>query len=209
MIWGLIELYEATFDVRHLQSALDLNNYFLRNFWDENKGGLYFTSESGESLFSREKECFDGALPSSNSVAMMNFLRLGRMTSNTELEEKAEQIGAYFGMKIGAHPPGYTMMLSAAQFMLGPSHEVVISGSPQAQDTVSMLTSLRKEYLPNKVLLFVPEKAGEQAIHSLAPFTAQYKSLQGKATAYVCSHYSCQKPTTDINQMRASLGISD
>jgi len=209
MVWGLIELYEATFDERHLQSALELNQYFIHHFWDEKKSGLYFTPESGESLFLREKECFDGAVPSSNSVAMLNFLRLGRMTSNAELVDKAEQISAHFAMKVGSYPSGYAMMLSATDFALGPSQEVIISGALKAQDTTFMLKSLREEFLPNKVVLFIPEESGELSIHSIAPFTAQYKSLKGKATAYVCSNYTCQKPTTDINQMRTALGISD
>jgi len=207
MVWGLIELYEATFDERHLQSALELNQYFIHHFWDKEKGGLYFTPESGEPLLLREKEGFDGAVPSSNSVSMLNFLRLARMASNGDLEEKAERISAQFGMKVGAYPSGFTMMLSATDFLLGPSHEVVISGAPKAQDTTLMLNSLRKEFLPNMIVLFVPAEAGDLPIHGLAPFTAQYQSLEGKATAYVCSNHTCQKPTTDIDQLRTSLGL--
>jgi uncharacterized protein YyaL (SSP411 family) len=209
MIWGLIELYEATFNERYLRSALELNQYVIRHFWDMKKGGLYFTPEAGETLFIREKESYDGAAPSSNSVAMLNFLRLGRMTSNSSLEDKAGQISAFFARNVSAHSSGYAMMLSAASFALGPSQEVIISGKAQAQDTALMLKSLREEFLPNKVILFIPDEPGERSLHSLAPFTVRYKSLGQKATAYVCSNYACQKPTTDIHQMRASLGITD
>jgi uncharacterized protein YyaL (SSP411 family) len=209
MVWGLIELYEATFDERHLQSALELNQYFIDHFWDQKGGGFYFTAQSGEQLLLREKECFDGAVPSSNSVAMLNFLRLSRMTSNTELEHKAETISTHFATKVGAYPPGYAMMLCAVSFMLGPSHEVIITGSLKDQGAMVMLQALRNEFLPQKVVLFVPEESKESNIQIFAPFTKAYEALEGKATAYVCTNYTCQKPTTDINRMLSFLGIPD
>jgi len=209
MVWGLIELYESNFNDRHLQSALALNRYFIRHFWDKKQGGLYFTPEAGETLFIREKESFDGAVPSSNSVAMLNFLRLGRMTSDSELGAMAEQISTYFATNIGAHPSGYAMMLSAADFALGPSQEVIVTGKASGPDTALMLKSLHAEFLPNTVVLFIPDEPGEQTIHRIAPFTASYNSLEGKATAYVCSNYTCQKPTIDIPQMRDLLGVPD
>ena len=81
LIWGLLELYEASFDVHYLQSALTLNDDFMAHFWDAGGGGLYFTADDAEELLLRKKEIYDGATPSGNSVAALNLLRLARMTS--------------------------------------------------------------------------------------------------------------------------------
>ncbi len=95
-VWGLIELYEASFDVSYLQAALKLNAYMLEHFWDPKSGGFYFTSDEGTELPVRKKEIYDSATPSGNSVAALNLLRLARMTAGPELERKAERVGEAF-----------------------------------------------------------------------------------------------------------------
>jgi hypothetical protein len=92
LIWGLIELYEATFELSCLEQAVALNKSMIGIFWDEQGGGLYFTGKGNESLITRSKEIYDGALPSGNSVAALNFLRLGRLTGNVDLGQRAEQL---------------------------------------------------------------------------------------------------------------------
>ena len=134
-IWGLLELYEASFDAGYLEAALKLNDHFLEHFWDAKSGGLYFTSNESEDLPVRKKEIYDGATPSGNSVAALNFLRLGRITANPELESKAELVGQAFSQSVNQMPSAYTMLLTAVQFALGPSSEVVISGRTGAEDT--------------------------------------------------------------------------
>lgn len=75
--WGLIDLYETTFEIRYLKAALELNNHLLRHFWDKENGGFYFTADYAEKGIIRKKEIYDGAVPSGNSVAMLNLVRLG------------------------------------------------------------------------------------------------------------------------------------
>jgi len=209
LVWGLTELYEATFKADYLETALELNQIFIDRFWDEDHGGVYFTSSSAESLFLRTKESFDGAVPSSNSVAMLNFLRLSRMSADAGLEEKAIKIGQYFARNAAASPSAHTMMLCAADFALGPGYEVVVAGKTGAADTTRMVRFLREEFIPNMVVLFLPAREKEASIKKIAPFAASYRSIEGTATAYVCSHHTCQKPTADIAIMRRFLGVPD
>ena len=89
LIHGLLELYETTFEVDYLKKALALNGHLLKHFWDNKNGGFYFTADDGESLLIRQKEIYDGAIPSGNSIAMLNLLRLGRITADSSLEAKA------------------------------------------------------------------------------------------------------------------------
>lgn len=90
LIWGLLELYESTFDTFYLKTAIDLNKTQIEHFWDENIGGFFFTADYGEKLLTRQKEIYDGAVPSGNSVSMLNLLKLAQLTWDHDLEQKAD-----------------------------------------------------------------------------------------------------------------------
>jgi hypothetical protein len=203
LVWGLIETYEATFDARYLTTALEFNKEMIHRFWDERGGGLYFTSDDAENLIVRKKEVYDGALPSGNAVAMLNLLRLGRFTGDADLEDRAFKIQKAFSEQVRQFPSGYTQFLSAVDFGLGASHDVVISGSLGAKE---MLDALRSRFSPNQVLVFRP--AGEESaeIDAVAAFAKNYDPVNGKATAYVCSGRACKDPTTEVEDLLALLG---
>ena len=116
LIWGLIELNEAGADSRYLQTALDLNADFLKLFWDEEEGGLFFYGEDGEQLLIRPKEVYDGALPSDNAVAALNFLHLDRLNKDSRLAAKAQAQFRHFGGIITENPTAYSFWLQAALY---------------------------------------------------------------------------------------------
>jgi uncharacterized protein YyaL (SSP411 family) len=199
LTWGLIELYEATFMVSYLRAALEINEIMIEHFWDRENQGFYFTAYDAEELIFRKKEIYDGAVPSGNSVAMLNLLRLGRMTANAEFEEKAVQIGRAFSRTIWQAPMVYTQMMAALDFALGPTSEVVIAGDPGAEDTKAMLAALRGKFIPGKVVML---RTGEDSeIIGLAEYTRNLTSIEGRATAYVCWNYCCNLPVTDAGKM--------
>ena len=200
-IWGLIELYEATFDVNYLQTAIKLNNELIAHFWDDKSGGFFFTPDDGETLITRQKEIYDGAVPSGNSVSMLNLLRLGRITTNPDFEEKAAQIGRAFASTVKQFPTAHTQLMSALDFAVGPSYEIVIVGNPQGKDTREMIKALRLLFVPNKVVLLRPANQDSPDISNVAGFTKNLSSIDGKTTAYVCTNYTCNFPTTDTNKM--------
>ena len=202
-VWGLIELYEATFKVSYLKAALEITDIMIEHFWDKEKQGLYFTANDAEELIFRKKEIYDGAVPSGNSVAMLNLLRLGRMTANTEFEEKAAQIGRSFSGTIWQMPMVYTQMMVALDFALGPATEVVIAGDVGAEDTKAMLSALRKEFIPVKVVIL--RTVEDPEIIGIAEYARNLTSIEGRATAYVCRNYSCQLPVTDAGGMMELL----
>jgi uncharacterized protein YyaL (SSP411 family) len=207
LAWGLIELYEATFNARYLEAALKLTDNMIRHFWDEDSGGLYLTPDDGESLLVRKKEIYDGAIPSGNSVAMLNLLRLGHMISNSDLEEKAAKIGSAFSGSVEQSPSAHTQLMVSLDFAIGPCYEVVIAGKAKAEDTKAMVKALRTRFLPNKVVLLNPDGRELPGIAKLAEFTKNQRSIDGIATAYVCMNYNCKPPTTDINKMLELLDV--
>ncbi len=201
LIWGLLELYEATFETGYLGAALELHQNFVTHFWDEAAGGFYSAPDDGESLLIRQKDIYDGALPSANSVAMLNLLRLGRITADPEFERKAAQIGKVFSIDVEKAPVAYTQLMCALSFAVGPSYEVVIAGDESARDTQKLLKALRKTFAPNKVVLLNPTNENSPKIHELVKFIRDQGEMEGKATAYVCKNFNCQLPTNDPVKM--------
>lgn len=206
-VWGLIELYEAGFDVSFLEEAISLNQAMLNIFWDTSKGGLYFTGKGNEDLITQSKELYDGALPSGNSVAALNLLRLGRMTGNPDLEQKADQLIKAFAKDITSFPMAYTQLLIALDFMFGPTREIVIAGDPSLETTQAMVKAVRKNFMPNKVVLLNPDDGTDaQRLSDLSPYVKNMVPIEKKTTAYVCQQYACKTPITDAVQLEKLLG---
>ncbi|MGD8537332.1 MAG: thioredoxin domain-containing protein [Candidatus Aminicenantes bacterium] len=201
MIWGQIEMYEASFQEKHFRRALELNDTFTHHFWDKKNGAFFFTANTSEALYIRQKESYDGATPSSNSVAMLNLLRLSRMTGRSEYEEKAAQLASCFSKSVVSYPSAYTQMLCAIDLALGPSYEIVITGDLSAKDTQKLIRTIQEEFVPNMVILFVPANKDNPAIFELAPFSRQQVAPKGRATAFICSAFSCKQPTSNPEQL--------
>lgn len=205
LIWGLLNLHEASFETRHLRWALLLMEEATCKFWDEKNGGFYFTSSDASWPAERRKEVQDGALPSGNSVMALNLLRLGRLTGNAELEKRADLLFKAFSVDASLYPGAHLQLMNALSFALGHSCEVVIVGLPESPDTQQMLAALRQRFLPHSVVLFKPDGQPEPEIVQLAGFTRRHLSLQGRATAYVCRNHSCLAPTGDIEEMMRAI----
>jgi uncharacterized protein YyaL (SSP411 family) len=203
LIWGLIDLYEATFEVRWLQAALSLHSILVKHFWDNTAGAFFFTPDDGEQLIIRQKTIYDGAVPSGNSVELYNMLRLARITGDTQLESKAAELEKAFSGRVSRDPSMFTQFMIGIDFALGPTYEIVLTGELQSKDFRRMLQEIRSRFLPNKVTFF--RQAGESPITAIAPFTAGQSTVDGKATAYVCLNYACRKPATDAESLSQML----
>ncbi len=199
--WGLIELYETSFEACYLRDALSLTEQLLKHFWDNANGGLFISADDGNDLIIRSKAIQDGALPSGNSIAALNLLRLGRLTGDLELEKKAVEIGRTFAALLRQAPSAFCQFLVFFDYSVGPAYEIIIVGDSHSKDTQRMLKALQKIYLPNKVVIHKPAEEKEPEIVRLARYTQEHHCLQDKATAYICHNYVCQEPTADIEKM--------
>ena len=208
VVWGFLELYEATLKAIYLQEAIRLNDQMIKHFWDQQSGGLFMTADDSEKLLIRNKEIYDGAIPSGNSVAALNLLRLGHITGREDYLKKAEEISRAFSESVNRYPAGHAHLMMALDYALNPNYEVVIVGQPAAKDTRAMLLALRRPFLPGKVVLLRPaDKKAAAEIIRMAPYTEFMVSKDGRATAYVCTNFVCKLPTTDISQMLANLHV--
>lgn len=200
LIWGLLELYETTFNPDYLEQAVELNSEMIDLFWDAENGGFFFTPKDGEQLIVRQKEIHDGALPSGNSAAMLDLLRIGRITADTKLEEMAQQHALAFSGSLNKVPISHSMHMIALDFALGETFEVIIVGEPESDDTIFMRQKLAQEYIPGKVVIFKSMEAADK-IEQIAPYTRDHQQIGGRSTAYVCRNYVCELPVTDPEKM--------
>ncbi len=199
LTWARLELYDATFDPAHLEAALSLVQTTIDRF-SEPAGGFYFSASDSEPLLVRPQEVHDGAIPSGNSVALNNLVRLARLTGRSDLSERADRLACAFAAQLGQSPAAHSHLLSG-MLMAEHSLELVIAGDPAAATTQSLIAAARSVYAPTAVLLLVPTGKGGEQIRSLAPFTAHFRPINGGATAYLCRGFQCQQPTSDPAQL--------
>ena len=221
LIWGLIELYGATFDPRWLRAARELLDPLLDRFWDPDRHGVFNVDATQTDVPVRQKELYDGATPSANATTWYVLLRLGRLTGDLELLDRAEALRGALAGPVGGAPSAHTMSLVALDLALGPAQEVVVTGDPDEPGTRRMLAALADRYAPRTAVLFKPADRRATApggpvetapggpaadpLAEVAPFTAPHDLLDGKAAAYVCTGFSCRRPTTDVAEMLKQL----
>jgi uncharacterized protein YyaL (SSP411 family) len=200
IIFGLLELYQTTFDPNYLTKAVGLQELLTADFSDDKNGGFYSTSRQSHELPVRPKELYDGAIPSANSVALLNLLRLARLTGETKWAEQAQTLLRAFSGAVHAHPAGFTFFLTALDFALHPGDDVVITGEAEAPDTLKMLSALNVTFSPNGITL-VKTSDNARQLAGVAAYTDGLDVVAGRATAHICKGGSCRESTTDVNAM--------
>ena len=203
LAWGLIELYEASFDDRYLHSSVELTKKMIEKFWDKSNGGFFFTQEGTEHVSPMRKESYDGALPSGNSVAFLNLLRLARITGDSVFEETAIKLSKIFSDDVLRSPAGHTFMLLGVDFATGPAYSVVLVGDSEDHGMQDIVNGLREKFAPNVTIsLRSPAKSGSDL------FGLKYEQIDGKPTAYVCRNQTCLPPSNKKEQILELLEVS-
>ncbi|MDQ3625088.1 MAG: thioredoxin domain-containing protein, partial [Verrucomicrobiota bacterium] len=205
LIAGLLDLYEADFDVAWLQWAVELQAKQEALFGDNQHGGYFSVSGSDKSILLRMKEDYDGAEPSPNSVAALNLLRLSQFTGDTTLRERGEKTIGAFADQLNRVPTALPQMLCALDASLGKPRQIVIAGPRDGADTRALLRQVHSRYLPNKVLLLADAGTGQKWLGERLEFLRTVGPIEGKAAAYVCENFVCQLPTNDPAKLRELL----
>ena len=201
LIQGLLDLFAWSHDPARLERALELQAALDARFWDDRAGGYFFTADDAEALIARRKDPDDGAIPAGNSIAMLNLLRLARLTGNPAHEARAADLGRALSERVERWPPQFTQLLCALEYSRSPSREVVIAGTPGKPDTEALLEALAGPFPPHvTVILKPPGEAGER-LAKLAPYLAGHVPIEGRAAAYVCRDFACNRPVTDPLEM--------
>ncbi|GMV91863.1 MAG: thioredoxin domain-containing protein [Candidatus Hydrogenedentota bacterium] len=206
---GLIDLYEATFDVRWLNEADWLATGMIDLFWDDANGGFYFTREGQQDVLTRTKPTYDGAEPSGNSMAAWALARLAKLTDNRDYAQKAERILRINTANMESAPRGFMKMLCVADFHLSPTREIAIAGAPDSEPVQAYLHALNGVFIPNKVVALIdPSSAEAEALEKRVPLLASKSLVNGEPAVYVCENFACKQPVTTPEDLLKVLGVS-
>ena len=198
---ALLTLYETTGEERWLNEALTIVDTMVREFWDEDGGGFYFTGKSHEALIVRTKDYYDNATPSGNSVAALVLLRLAVLMDNERYRSLAVAVLREISEPMKMHPTAFGYALAAVDFLLGKPKEIaIVDGTGTA--ALEFINETWKKYLPNKVIATLHDETSS----SLSiPLLKERKPLDGQTTAYVCENYTCRQPVTSVAEFSAQL----
>jgi uncharacterized protein YyaL (SSP411 family) len=198
LIAALLDLYEATHDIQWLEKAIELDAVLEKHYEDKKKGGFFMTSNNSDDLIAREKPNHDGALPSGNSIALLNLLRLAELTTEESYRKRAEKALISFSRALMSNPIALSEMLMAVDFFLDKPKEIVIVAPEGKKDKADVfLAVLRKQFLPNRTITVATEGKDLEAQARVIPFVQGKSALEGKTTAYVCEEGLCKLPTSD------------
>ena len=205
LIQGLIDLYEATFDIEWLKLALELHGTQVASFWDSSKGGFFDFSGEDKSILLRTKETYDGAEPAGNSVAALNLVRLTQMTGDNILMKQTEATMNSFHALLQQAPHAMPQMMAALISFLGAPKQIVIAENRSSVRTTEFLDEIARHFLPDVVLLFADGGIAQEFLSERLPFIASMAPKDGFTTAYVCENYKCELPVNDIEQLATLL----
>ncbi len=200
---GLVSLYEATGLLVWLTEAIALTEHMIEEFWDAEEGGFFYTAQSGERLIVRTKDYLDNATPSGNSVAADVLLRLAVLTGNENYRREATTIFRLLREAMARYPSAFGRALGALDFYLSTPKEIALINSRESGDLRPLARVVWQRYLPNKVV--APATEGDQQAEALVPLVRQRPAVGGRATAYVCEHFSCQRPATTPEELATQL----
>ncbi|MEN3186898.1 MAG: thioredoxin domain-containing protein [Atribacterota bacterium] len=201
LTFGLLELYRATLEERYLQGALRLTERTLDLFFDP-QGGFFFTPSGVSTPLFRPRVLHDGAIPSGNSVAIENCLRLSRLLFRADLENRVSQMLDRISPLFERNPLGYTYLAQTVFSLLRPGLQMVLVAPRHHPQLPSILEILKHEL---SFFLFLPEDDCSSPPWNFLPEGLDFRSIAGEPTFYLCQHFTCQEPTTDLKLLMSRI----
>ena len=205
MIQGLLDLYEASFDVEWLKFAVELQETQDRLFFEEKNGGYFSTSGEDKSVFLRMKDDNDGAEPAASSVAALNLLRLAQFCDDKQRSERARKTIDAFATTLSHFPSAMPQMLVALDAALSKPRQIVIAGKKDAPETKALLREVNGHFLPKTVLVLADGAEGQKYLGEKNDAIRAMSPINGKSAAYVCENFTCKAPVTDPAELAELL----
>ncbi len=196
LIWGLIELYEGTYEAIYLKKALKLNEEFIEKFWDNKAHGFFVYGKDSEELIMRPKEIYDGAMPSANAVSVFNLVRLSRLTDNNEYEKKAKEILEAFSDSISSISYAHSFSLIGFLNLKFSKDIVVVCNNKEDISKVAHIISDDFNPFLNSIFYFK-----NKDLEDINENIKNYGLKDGKPTAYICENNTCHESVNDEKSM--------
>ncbi|MCS7062787.1 MAG: thioredoxin domain-containing protein [Methylacidiphilales bacterium] len=205
LIAALLDLYHSTAEPAWLRQALSLQTQMDSLFWDEKQGSFFNEDGRDPSLLYRTHGDEDHAEPSANSVAALNLIRIADILHNPKRREQASRILCRQSSILEKFPFASPHLTTALIHYHTEPTNIVIVGERSHPQTIELFTEAKRHFLPALTVLLVDGEANSDFLVKHTPWIIDFKIIDGKATAYVCRHFSCQKVIHTISELRESL----
>jgi hypothetical protein len=203
LIWGLTELYEATFEAEWLAHACELQRECIE-FLGNPGGGFFLAPRDQKDLIHNPREFRDGAVPSGNGVSYQNLVNLFRLTGDTLYAQESLALARAFAAQVGDAPASHCSYLIALDLAIGPVVDIVVAGDPDHPQTLSLVSAAWEGYTPETLVLLLPRGPRGDEVRRIAPFTAAMESGGTVPAAYLCSAHRCSLPMRSAEAIRAA-----
>ena len=199
VIQGLLDLYEASFDIEWLKLAVELQETQDRLFFDEKHGGYFTTSGKDASVLLRMKDDNDSAEPAASSVAALNLLRLSQFRDDPAAAgaERARKTIDAFAATLSHFASAMPQMLVAIDYSLSKPRQIVIAGKKDTPETKAIFREVHRHFLPDTILLLADGAEGQKYLGEKNEAIRAMSMVDGKSAAYVCENFTCKAPVTD------------
>ncbi|PYK89859.1 MAG: thioredoxin domain-containing protein [Verrucomicrobia bacterium] len=199
VLQGLLDLYEASFDVEWVKFAIELQGMQDDLFYDEKNGGYFSTSGKDKSVVLRMKDDNDSAEPAASSIAALNLLRLAQFRDDKKLDERARKT-------IGAFAPTLSHFASAMpQMLVALEYSLAKLAVAKNDATKALLKEVHRHFLPNKILILADGGEGQKFFSERNEAIGAMSPIDGKPAAYVCENFACKAPVTDPRELEKVL----
>ena len=201
LLLGLVDLLAVDWRDEDLKFAIELADALLRDFYDTELGGFFFTAHNHETLIHRPKPTVDDALPPGNGTAVQALIRLGHLLGKSDYLDPAHHTLAWARGIMEKVPVGHCNLLTALEETIYPGEQVVMRGP--AEEMAVWAQALKSGYQPERVIYQIPYD-GVSALPEYLPRMVSIEQ-QSQVTAYVCVGLSCSLPMTDLDEVKAAL----
>ena len=117
-MWAGLELYNASYNAEFIENSIHILDKAIENFWDHKDGGFFLSNDLSDQPLGLQKQIYDGAIPSSNSISLYCLIKLGRITGSQSYELKANKLGELFSTDLLRSGSSITMSMIALQFYI-------------------------------------------------------------------------------------------
>ena len=206
---GLLDVFEVDCKAEYLEKALNYTNFMLKHFWDSSSGSLFLTSDDHEQLIIRTKNFYDLAIPSGNSMAAYNLLRLFHIVQNKDYIQKAEQIIKAASTPAVKNPFGFGQLLVTMSMYLKKSPvEIVIIQRPTKEVSYKMTSWLNKQYLADGISVVIKDIAQLEKLQKYPMFAGRTTTLEKEdkaEVAFVCKNFACSLPMYSVEELQRTI----
>jgi len=208
-VQGMLDLYEASFEIAWLKMAITLTEEQIKLFYDEDRGGFFDTDGTDPTLLLRTKETYDGAEPSGNSIAILNLLRLSQMIGSNRYQDMASRSLMCFGEIMEKNPHAVPQLLVALDYSLSKPMQIVLAGDMEHPLVLDMLNELHSRFQPHKVVLFADGSQGQEFLSQYVHFYEDLLADEKDPKIYICQNYTCELPISDVQKLQQTLDRSN